>query len=363
MRFKITEGIVQRPQRLLIYGPEGIGKSTFASQMPDPLFVDVEDGSGHLPVRRLPVPPDWDTLLAEIDSVYEEPKGISTIVIDSVDAAERLCQAKVIERAKKKSIEAWGYGKGYVVAAEEYQNLLTALDRCIRRGVNVVMVAHSQLRKVERPDEEGAYDRFEVKLNKHVASKTKEWADAVLFLDYETFVSVDESGKGKASGGKRVIRTSHSVSWDAKNRFDLPDKLMLDHDGIMAVREHLPVNDGKASSHPNPELLHDMAELERKKKAEAKPKKPKGKQPPAAPKRLQPLFDKCTESGIRPDEVRAVMVAKGKREPDHAVTDWEEPFVKWLVKQWPKVTELVMEARKNGEGKGAEDVYDGGIPF
>ena len=349
MRFKITEGIVQRPQRLLIYGAEGIGKTTFASQMPDPLFIDVEDGSGHLPVRRMPVPPDWDTLLAEIDSVYEEPKGISTIVIDSADAAERLCQSKVIERAKKKSIEAWGYGKGYVVAAEEYQNLLTALDRCIRRGVNVVMVAHSQLRKVERPDEEGAYDRFEVKLNKHVASKTKEWADAVLFLDYETFVSVDESGKGKASGGKRVIRTSHSVSWDAKNRFDLPDKLMLDHDGVMAVREHLPVNEGTHDSKPTEETVQQTNK--------------KAKQPPAAPKRLQPLFDKCTESGIRPDEVRAVMVAKGKREPDHAVTDWEEPFVKWLVKQWPKVTELVMEARKNGEGKGTDDVYDGAIPF
>lgn len=349
MRFKITEGIVQRPQRLLIYGPEGIGKTTFASQMPDPLFIDVEDGSGHLPVRRMPVPPDWDTLLAEIDSVYEEPKGISTIVIDSADAAERLCQSKVIERAKKKSIEAWGYGKGYVVAAEEFQNLLTALDRCIRRGVNVVMVAHSQLRKVERPDEEGAYDRFEVKLNKHVASKTKEWADAVLFLDYETFVSVDENGKGKASGGKRVIRTSHSVSWDAKNRFDLPDKLMLDHDGVMAVREHLPVNEGTHDSKPTEETVQQTNK--------------KAKQPPAAPKRLQPLFDKCTESGIRPDEVRAVMVAKGKREPDHAVTDWEEPFVKWLVKQWPKVTELVMEARKNGEGKDTEDVYDGDIPF
>lgn len=349
MRYKLSEGPLERPQRLLVYGPEGIGKSTMASMMPDPVFVDVEDGSGHLYVRRFPTPPSWAVLVDECRAVAEAPEGIGTVVIDSVDAAERLCQAHVCTKAKKESIEAWGYGKGYVIAAEEFQKLLDVLDRCIEAGVNVCLIAHSQMRKFERPDEAGAYDRFEVKLNKHVASKVKEWADAVLFLDYETFVSVDDSGKGKATGGKRVIRTSHSVSWDAKNRWGLPDRLPLDQEGIAQVLEHVPTGQGakKAPSEPPVETL------EPPKKAPRRPSSPKG-----TPKALQPLMALCERDGVQPAEVKAVMVAKGKRDEAMGVLDWEPPFVEWVVSNWPRVKELVEQERQSGV---ADDESD--IPF
>ena len=337
MRYKLTEGPQPRAQRLLIYGPEGIGKTTMASQMPNPVFVDVEDGSGHLYVRRMPVPPSWDVLMDECRSIAESPEDCMTIVVDSADAAERLCWQKVCQRAKKDSIEAWGYGKGYVVAAEEYRKLLEVLDTCIAAGVNVVLIAHSQMRKFERPDEAGAYDRFEVKLNKHVAAMTKEWADAVLFLDYETFVSVDEQGKGKATGGKRVIRTSHNVSWDAKNRWGLPDRLELDDDGIAQVRQFLSVGDAPKSepvAKPEP-------------KPEKQPRRPSSAK--GIPKRLQPLFALTERDGINPEEVKAVMVVKGKRDREQAILDWEEPFIEWVVNNWARVTELVSEQRKKAE--------------
>lgn len=337
MRYKLTEGPQPRAQRLLIYGPEGIGKTTMASQMPNPVFVDVEDGSGHLYVRRMPVPPSWDVLMDECRSIAESPEDCMTIVVDSADAAERLCWQKVCQRAKKDSIEAWGYGKGYVVAAEEYRKLLEVLDMCIAAGVNVVLIAHSQMRKFERPDEAGAYDRFEVKLNKHVAAMTKEWADAVLFLDYETFVSVDEQGKGKATGGKRIIRTSHNVSWDAKNRWGLPDRLELDDGGIAQVRQFLSVGDAPKSepvATPEP-------------KPEKQPRRPSSAK--GIPKRLQPLFALTERDGINPEEVKAVMVVKGKRDREQAILDWEEPFIEWVVNNWARVTELVSEQRKKAE--------------
>ena len=337
MRYKLTEGPQPRAQRLLIYGPEGIGKTTMASQMPNPVFVDVEDGSGHLYVRRMPVPPSWDVLMDECRSIAESPEDCMTIVVDSADAAERLCWQKVCQRAKKDSIEAWGYGKGYVVAAEEYRKLLEVLDTCIAAGVNVVLIAHSQMRKFERPDEAGAYDRFEVKLNKHVAAMTKEWADAVLFLDYETFVSVDEQGKGKATGGKRIIRTSHNVSWDAKNRWGLPDRLELDDGGIAQVRQFLSVGDAPKSepvAKPEP-------------KPEKQPRRPSSAK--GIPKRLQPLFALTERDGINPEEVKAVMVVKGKRDREQAILDWEEPFIEWVVNNWARVTELVSEQRKKAE--------------
>lgn len=339
MRYKLTEGPQPRAQRLLIYGPEGIGKTTMASQMPNPVFVDVEDGSGHLYVRRMPVPPSWDVLMDECRSVAESPEGCMTIVVDSADAAERLCWQKVCQRAKKDSIEAWGYGKGYVVAAEEYRKLLDVLDGCIAAGVNVVLIAHSQMRKFERPDEAGAYDRFEVKLNKHVAAMTKEWADAVLFLDYETFVSVDEQGKGKATGGKRVIRTSHNVSWDAKNRWGLPDRLDLNDSGIAQVRQFMLAEAHEATT------AEPVAEPAKKPaKQPRRPSSPKG-----IPKRLQPLFALTERDGINPEEVKAVMVVKGKRDREQAILDWEEPFIEWVVNNWARVAELVSEQRKKAE--------------
>lgn len=337
MRYKIIDGPVQRPQRLLLYGPEGIGKTTLASQLPDPVFIDTEDGSGHLYVRRMPTPPSWDILVDEVRNVAEEPGDISTIVIDSIDAAERMCQAHVCHKANKESIEAWGYGKGYTIAAEEFRKLLKTCDQCIDAGVNVALIAHSQMRKFERPDENGAYDRFEVKLDRRIASIVKEWSDAVLFLDYETFVSVDENGKGKASGGKRVIRTSHNVAWDAKNRWGLPDKLMLDHDGVAKIISNVPPRNEAGVTKP----VKQKAEI----RQDAPPRKPKSTK--GVPKRLWPLFGACEADDIDPSEVKAVMVSKGKRDKNQSILDWEEPFIEWVIDNWPRVKELVAETRKS----------------
>lgn len=349
MRYKITDGPSPRAQRLLIYGPEGIGKTTMASQLPSPVFCDVEDGSGHLYVRRMPVPPSWDVLIDEVRSVAEDHGDIMTVIIDSADAAERLCQRKVCERAKKDSIEAWGYGKGYTIAAEEFRKLLDVCDRCIEAGVNVCFVAHSQMRKFERPDEAGAYDRFEVKMHKHVATMVKEWSDAVLFLDYETFVSVDENGKGKASGGKRVIRTSHSVSWDAKNRWGLPDKLTLDADGITQIIANIPAGDiGQAIAEEPVQHVAEKSDTPRK------PSSTKG-----VPRRLWPLFGACEADGIDPMDVKAVMVSKGKRSQEQSVLDWEEPFIEWVVQNWARVKELVAEMRNmRAEAEAIDTPFD-----
>ncbi len=324
MRYKITEGPVARPQRLLVYGPEGIGKSTFASQMPDPLFIDVEDGTGHLYVMRLPIPQDWTMLVDECRSVAEDPGDVKSIVVDSIDAAERLCHVHICKEAKKPSIESWGYGKGYTIAAEKFNELLYVLDRCIAAGVNVILVAHSQMRKFERPDESGAYDRFEIKMHKLVASKVKEWSDAVLFIDYETFVSIDDNGKGHASGGKRVIRTSHDVSWDAKNRWGLPDKITLDADGINEIRNKLSAE--HAIAMPVPSTPQPARET------------------PAPPKKTV-LEAKCDESDITLHEVKAVMVNKGKRDENQDPSEWEQPFVNWLLAHWDRVVELCLERR------------------
>ena len=230
---EITSGKMQKPLKCVVYGPEGIGKSTFASLAPNPLFCDVEDSTAHMDVRRLPRATSYQMILDEIAYVKANPALCDTFVLDTADWAERICRDNVCAKNGKTGIEDFGYGKGYSYVFEDFGRLLNALDDLLLCGINIIVNAHAVMRKFEQPDEMGAYDRWELNLNNSpkcsVANMLKEWADLVLFANYETIVVKNsETKKNKAQGGQRVMYTTHHPCWDAKNRFGLPDKLPFD---------------------------------------------------------------------------------------------------------------------------------------
>jgi hypothetical protein len=104
----------------VIFGPEGIGKSTLAAQFPAPVFLDTEGGTHHLDVARLPAPKSWDDVTRAITAPATEAHDFKTLVIDTIDWLEKLLVDYVCKQANKASIEDFGYGKGYVVLAEEF---------------------------------------------------------------------------------------------------------------------------------------------------------------------------------------------------------------------------------------------------
>lgn len=237
---EITRGTIACAIKTLIYGPEGIGKSTLAANFPEPVFIDTEGSTKQLDVARLPAPETWNEILDEVKYVYQNPECCKTLVIDTADWAEMLCIKEMLEKDGMKSIEDYGYGKGYVKLAEKFKQLLDELTKVIEAGIHVVLTAHAMMRKFEQPDEIGAYDRWELKLQKKTAPLLKEWADMVLFCNYKTYVvNVDNQGaakgKNKAKGGERVIYTSHHNCWDAKNRFGLPDTVPMGFDSLTGV--------------------------------------------------------------------------------------------------------------------------------
>lgn len=227
---KITKGKIRTAIKVVVYGQEGVGKSTFASRFPDPVFIDTEGSTKQLDVARFDPPSSWEMLLSQVDYVRQNPDICRTLVVDTADWAEKLCIRKVCDKARKDGIEDFGWGKGYTYVQEEFGKLLNSLEEVIQAGVNVVVTAHAQMRKVEQPDEMGSYDRWELKLTKQCSPMLKEWADLLLFANYKTIVVNTEGKKYKGQGGQqRIMYTTHTAAWDAKNRFSLPDVLPFDY--------------------------------------------------------------------------------------------------------------------------------------
>ena len=192
----ITKGPVKSAIKALVYGPEGVGKTTFAAQAPGAVFIDTEGSTKHMDVARFESPTNMVDILESLNYTLAHPDQVRTLVIDTVDWLERIIFNSVCLDKKLQNIEDMGYGKGYVYAKQKMQQLLELLQAIVDRGVNVLLVCHSTIRKFEQPDEMGAYDRYTLKLNeKNVAPIVREWLDALFFVNYKTDVITGSDGK------------------------------------------------------------------------------------------------------------------------------------------------------------------------
>jgi len=304
----ISNGKIDRAKKVVIYGAEGIGKTTLASHFPEALFIDTEGGTAHMDVRRIEKPSSWDGLVDLVSEVASNVGICKTLVLDTADWAEQTCIADTCAKYKKAGIEEFGYGKGYTYVAEEFTRLLTACDKVIAAGMNVVITAHAKMRKFEQPDEMGAYDRWEMKLSKQVAPLLKEWCDMLLFCNYKTFVvSTDNNGPKKAQGGKRVMYTSHHPCWDAKNRHGLPDEMDMDYAGI----------------------AHLFSNAAEKKKT--------------AYDKVVKLMEK---DHIPEEAIQEIVSKKGHYDAFTPVSEYSEDFLnRWVIANWSKIVALVENAQ------------------
>ena len=357
---EIIRGKVQKAQKAVIYGPEGIGKTTLASRFPDPLFCDTEGGSNHMDVARTPAPTSWNMLLTTVREVAATPGLCKTFVLDTADWAERMCIQHVCAVHDQKGIESFGYGKGYVYVYEEFGKLLNLLNDVIERGIHVVITAHAQLRKFEQPDELGSYDRYELKLSKktgaQVADMLKEWSDMLLFLNYKTIVvNVDGNGaakgKNKAQGGQRVMYTTHTPSWDAKNRHGLPDELPMDYNAIAAHFESagMPAPAPAAAPAPvapaTPPVNETPESPAMQTEAQGTEELPEDKPDNGLPKAL---LDLMRPNSVLETEIMYVVAQKGYYPNETPVMNYDPDFVNGvLIGAWPQVEAAVLENREN----------------
>ncbi len=236
---------LKTPPRLLFYAPEGIGKSTLAAGAPNPIFCDVEGGSGQLEVARYPyrdgttghVPESFEEFNAGLDDLLSGPHDYQTVVVDTADALEKLVHKFVVKRdgvkpnkdEKTPGIHSYGYGKGFDVAVDEFRGVCHKLDRLRHeRAMTVILLAHSQVKAYKSPTME-SYDRFTMRMNEKAASFLREWCDVVGFCCYEettTNLFDDERTRG-VSTGRRLIKFERTAVHDAKSRYALPSQIEM----------------------------------------------------------------------------------------------------------------------------------------
>lgn len=234
---QIIDTTEAKPPRVLLYGTEGIGKTTFGARSPKPIFILTEDGTAGQQIKHLPLCRSWDALSEAIDYVrYSDMKEFQTLVIDSVSGIEQLIHAELCARSGKGSIEeaCGGFGKGYTSAASRMLELVDRLD-AIRdeQKLAVVMLAHADTEKVDDPERE-SYTRHSLRCHKKAASVLTAWADVVGFACRKMRLRTDESSGRKigASIGddasSRVIRLVGGPACVAKNRYGLAEEMPLD---------------------------------------------------------------------------------------------------------------------------------------
>jgi energy-coupling factor transporter ATP-binding protein EcfA2 len=351
---EVISGKIEKAKKVVLYGPEGIGKSSLAAQFPKPIFIDTEGSTTELIVDRLKKPSSWTELNQQVDWVKGQVGRYKTLVIDTIDWAERLTIEFVTSRANKQSITNFGYGEGFIQLEEEFGKFLNRLSDLVEIGINVVLTAHAKITKFEQPDEMGAYDRYELKLGNKTTAKTaalaKEWADMVLFLNYKTFsVATDDKGKKhKGQGGARTIYAAHHPAWDAKNRHGLPDEFPMEYSYIAHIFN------SSAQTAATQESVQNIAppvqqQTQQETKTYVEPSAPKTQESvsnlnPAIPASLRDLM---LQNGVSEEEIQAVVGQKGYYPMDTPITNYDPNFIEGvLVGAWQQVYGMVVEFRK-----------------
>lgn len=224
----VVKGKIQKPIRCLLYGPEGIGKSTFGAGAPNAIFLGAEEGTSQLDVERFPRPESFAEVMDALRALTTEQHEYKTLVVDTLDWLEPLIWDFICKRDGEQNIESYGYGKGYTAALDQWRIFIAGLERVWGKGMHVVLLAHAWIKSFKNPTGDD-FDRYELKLNNKASGLAKEWCDAVLFAQYETYAKKDERTKRirGVDTGARLIFTERRAAWDAKNRYSLPEQLPL----------------------------------------------------------------------------------------------------------------------------------------
>jgi hypothetical protein len=226
----VRTGQTTIPPRVMIYGPHKIGKSTFGADAPKPVFIDIEGGLNAIDTQAWKAE-SFQDVLGILGTLYSEDHDFKTLVVDSVDWLETLIWKHVVElknEPKIKSIEDFGYGKGYVEALTHWRTFLSGITALRdHKGMATILLAHAQIKRFDAPDKAQSYDRYQPKLHASASALTQEAVDVIGFATFDATVIESDVGfkntKSRAIGsGRRLLHLEERPAYLAGSRYRMP---------------------------------------------------------------------------------------------------------------------------------------------
>lgn len=237
----IKTGITANPPVITLHSDEGIGKSTFAANGPSPIFIPTENSLGNLNVSSFPLAKNYEDVMMSIQALLNEQHNYKCAVFDTLDWFEPMVwnylmrqQPTNEKNVPVKNVEDYGYGKGYKLAIDYWNDFIAFSDRLrFEKDMMVIYIIHSAIRKVTPPDMD-SFDCYMPKLQdaEKTSAKDKivEHSDIVLFANWRTALTGEKLGFGASrnravGSGERIVYTEARPAWSAKNRYNLPPQI------------------------------------------------------------------------------------------------------------------------------------------
>lgn len=219
----VLNNVIENPSpsapKGIIYGPPGVGKTTFGATAEASIIVDCENGAGAIPCKRTPYLATWPEIEKWLLAVQRDEHAYRTVVIDSIDWLLRRLEEHVagsggkIDQTLNRSHGGYGVGK-QVLKNYVYQHLLPTLDRIVGRGVAVVLLAHAK--RTQITDVDG------VTREKTTADLPDDFRN--IFVEWSDFVCLARQDVD----GNRVLVTAETPAALAKNRYGMPPAISFD---------------------------------------------------------------------------------------------------------------------------------------
>lgn len=239
------------PDRIVVYGVEGVGKTTWAAQAPNPVFLCAEDGVRGLDVPKLLCPNGdevrtFNDVKTALGALLDEPHDFKTLVIDTVDWLEPIIREHVVNmdcEGLEKNYNSFGRGQGFAMTHWRFLFAKGAMLDMLRhsRNMEIIVLAHAMLKTEESSSVGSDVKRFSLKLTDSPKASpsqlVKEWCDSLLFCQFEEVRKEEASGKIKGNPtGRRVMQTQRAMMWEAKSRWKLPLQLPMSYDAYLKAR-------------------------------------------------------------------------------------------------------------------------------